>query len=58
MSRALAEMQLAPHAKDPNAIDTPDQAVQRFDEWLNEAPPEPTDPADLDLEALMMGRGA
>lgn len=54
-ARSLAEMQLAPHAKDPAAIETPDQAVASFDDWLNEEPPKVTDVGDLDLESLIMG---
>ena len=55
VARSLAEMQLAPHAENPAAIPTPDQAVAVFDDWLNEEPPEDVSPGDLSLEDLIMG---
>lgn len=47
-ARALAEMTLAPHAKDPGTIATPEAAVAEFDAWLNERPAE----ADQSLEEI------
>ncbi len=37
-SRALTEMTLAPYAKDPGSVTTPEVAVAEFDAWLNEQP--------------------
>lgn len=52
--RALAEMQLAPHAKDPGSIATPEVAVAELDKWLDDRPAELDKPlGEMELEDLL-----
>jgi hypothetical protein len=57
VARALAEMTLAPHAKDPGTVPTPESVVAEFDQWLDERPPELDKPwREVELEDLLFGR--
>jgi hypothetical protein len=53
---ALAQMQLAPHVKDPSAIPTPESVEQELRDWIDREPAplgENTD--EYDLHDLLMG---
>lgn len=58
VARSLAEMQLAPHVKEPESIATPDVAVAAFHEWLDERPAAEAKPfGEMELEQLLgLGR--
>jgi hypothetical protein len=58
MAGALAQTALAPHAKHPGSIPTPDTAVAEFDEWLAAPPPSVSGKASgqLELEDLIYRR--
>ena len=54
---ALAEVVLAPHVKEGTQIDSPEQAVAVFDEWLWARPEhESQRPEDMELMDLIRGR--
>jgi hypothetical protein len=55
VARALAEMQLAPHVEDSTKIAPPHVAVDEFDQWLNDPPPEVNRSGDPGLEELIAG---
>jgi hypothetical protein len=53
VARALAEMQLAPHMKEPESITPPDVAVDLFDKWLDGQPADPKPFGEMELEQLL-----
>lgn len=57
VARALAEVALAPHAKDPGTVPTPESAVAEFDGWLNDRPDALDKPwEEIELHDLLFGR--
>jgi len=57
VAKALSEMTLAPHVKDPGTVPTPESAVAEFDRWSDDRPDILDKPwLEVELEDLLFGR--